>query len=408
MSSKVNHFNSKLSEELSENSIRAAWERSTKNQTANNKQIVNLSLGNPSDLPPKLFFHYLGKLTKAGSKERFLGYMDNAGYIETRHAIARDLSNLNFFSKAINENYIVLTCGASGGINCTLHSLLNPLDEVILLSPYFVDYPKYILNHKGAVKTIKPKPPFFDIDIYQIEKTINKKTKAIIINSPNNPTGKIYSTERLKKLSNLLKNKSKSVGHPIFIISDEVYREIVYPPARFFSPVSFYSNSIMVYSFSKSLNIPGERIGYVAINPEAENANLLFNLIKLSNRTLGFTNAPAIGQKIIPRLLPLRMRINDYQKKRDILIKTLKESGFEFQEPEGAFYLFVKKPIDGNKFAELLEKIGLIVVDSDPFGIKGYFRIAFCYDMEIIKKGCKKLFDLGEEVKKIKRRSSGF
>jgi len=382
---------------LGEKSIKSIWEWVGKQE----KDVADLSLGNPSGiLLPQKLLDQTKKLLQNPPKGLFL-YMDHAGYLETRRAIARDLVLFKFFPKELNENHIIMTVGASGGMNCIFSSILNPLDEVIILSPFFVDYPKYVANFSAISKIVSLKMPFFDLDINLIEKAITKKTKAIIINSPNNPTGKVYSKEKLDQLTKLLKKKSRELRHPIYLISDEVYREIIYKGNAFFSPCANYEFSIMVYSFSKSLSIPGERIGYVAIHPLMKKAETLFELIKLSNRTLGFVNAPSLIQKVIPYLLPLKFNNKIYQKQRDKLIFVLTKAGFEFQVPEGAFYFFIKLPCEEEKFMKIAKGNGLFVVSSKPFGVSGYFRIAFCVSEQTINLASKKLLEMG----KIKRKS---
>ncbi|MDP2585713.1 MAG: pyridoxal phosphate-dependent aminotransferase [Candidatus Levybacteria bacterium] len=390
-------FSKKQLNYLGENSIRSVWDRIGKQKA----YIADMSLGNPSGIfPPQKLQIQIKKLMQNSNNEIFL-YMDNAGYLETRKAIARDLISSKFFSKELNENHIIMTAGASGAINCILSAILNPSDEVIIFSPFFVDYPKYVENFSATPKIVSLKMPFFDLDIELIEKAITKKTKAIIINSPNNPTGKVYSKEKLSELAKLLKKKNKKLGHPIYLISDEVYREIVYGGNNFFSPCTNYEFSIMAYSFSKSLSIPGERIGYAAIHPFMEEAETLFQLIKLSNRTLGFVNAPSLIQKIIPYMLPLKFNNKIYQKRKDRLTLSLTKAGFTFQPPEGAFYFFVKLPFGEEEFMKLATGNGLLVVNSKPFGISGYFRVAFCVPEQTFNLANKKFLKIG----KIKRLS---
>ena len=382
---------------LEENSTRSAWDRLGKQKF----NVADLSLGNPSGvLPPKKLLNQIKRYLRSSSGGTFL-YMDNAGYTETRKAIARDLVSSKFFPKGLNEGHIIMTAGASGAINCILSSILNPSDEVIILSPFYVDYPKYVSNFSATSRIVPLKIPFFDLDIKLIEKAITKKTKAIIINSPNNPTGKVYSKKKLNELTNILRKKNEELGRPIYLISDEVYREIIYAGNNFSSPCTDYEFSIMVYSFSKSLSIPGERIGYAAIHPFMKNADTLFQLIKLSNRTLGFTNANSLIQKVIPHMLPLKFDNEIYQRNRNMLVTALIKAGFKFQSPEGAFYLLAELPFDEEKFMKEANDSGLFVMSSKPFGISGYFRMAFCGHEQIIKLATKKILKLG----KIKRMS---
>ena len=266
------------------------------------------------------------------------------------------------------------------------------------MSPFFVDYPKYVLNFSGIPITVSLGPPDFDLNLKYIEKAITKRTKALIINSPNNPTGKIYSKESLHNLSILLKRKSREINNSIYLISDEVYREITYDGNEFNSPCAEYDDSIMAYSFSKSLNIPGERIGYAAIHPHLKNGDTLFQLIKFSNRTLGFTNAPSLFQRVVPKILPLKISNKKYQKQKDKLAAVLKEAGFKFNEPEGAFYFFVKLPLNEKKFIDISAKEGLFIVGSKPFGISNYFRMAFCVPEETVDLACRKIIEIGKKI----------
>lgn len=397
MKNKNKIYSRKLLVYLDENSIRKTWERAGEKKT---KDIADVSLGNPTAAPPpNKLIQQMKKLLKQPVSNGIFAYMDNAGYLDTRQAIVRDLIKHKLLPKELSENHIALTVGAAGAINCVLNSILNIGDEVIILSPFFVDFPKYVMNCSGVVKIVSLKPPAFDLDIDEIEKAITKKTKAIIINSPNNPTGKVYSSEKIRQLSKLLKRKNKETGHPIFLISDEVYREIIYDKIKFHSPCTNYEYSIMAYSFSKSLNIAGERIGYVAIHPKMPDAETLFQLIKLSNRTLGFINAPAVIQRIIPYILPLRFNNKNYQKQKEKLSLCLKKAGFDFAEPEGAFYFFVKVPFNQDKFMEITQKNGLFVVSSEVFGKAGYFRIAFCVPEYVIDLACQKILSLGRKYK---------
>ena len=397
MKNKNRIYSKKILSYLNEDSIRKTWERVGEKKQ---KDIADVSLGNPTAIrPPLRLINRMRSLLQKPLPNGLFSYMDNAGFLETRKAVAKDLIKQKLFSRDLSENNIIMTSGASGALNCILLSILNPKDEVIILSPYFVDFPKYVKNFSGAPIIISLKPPFFDPDIDEVEKAITKKTKAIIINSPNNPTGKIYSKEKLDALSKLLKRKSRQLNRPIYLISDEVYREIVYKGNEFFSPCTNYDYSIMVYSYSKSLNIPGERIGYAAVNPKMPNGETLFQLIKLANRILGFTNAPALIQMAIPKILPLRFNVRNYQKQKEKFAFTLKNAGFEFSEPEGAFYFFVKLPFDEESFMRLAQREGLYIVNSKPFGRTGYFRIAFCVPEKTVDLACRKISKIGRKYK---------
>lgn len=383
---------------LGVNSIRSAWDKVGNRRSS---QIANVSLGNPSDQPPSKLYQYIKELMEEPTIPQLFSYMDNAGYEETRLAVANDLMTTGLFPKGLDENSIVMTCGASGAFNCVFKAILNPLDEVIILSPYFVDFPNYVSNFNAIPKIVPLSGPEFDLDIDRIEAAITSKTKAIIVNTPNNPTGKVYSDEKIRALIELLNKKNIELDHPIFLLSDEVYREIIYNSLPHTSPCSYYPYSIMIYSFSKSLSIPGERIGYVAIHPNMEHKEELFQLIKLANRFLGFTNAPALVQRIIPKLLPLKLNLEEYYYKREILSSVLENCGFEFQKPQGAFYFFVKRPIDKDTFFKLSLDNNLIVVNSNPFGYEGYFRIAYCVDIDTVRLACRKIKKISQQISTI-------
>lgn len=388
-------FNNNIINFNKEKSIRSAWEKAGKEK---NNQKIDLSLGNPVDPAPDLIFSNMSTIITTATKKGFFGYLDNAGDINCRKAIAKELTLKKYFKKPIDPSNIIMTVGASGAANCTIKSLVNPGEEVIIISPYFVDYPKYILNHQANPKVVKLLPPDFYLDVNTIARNITKKTKAILVNSPNNPTGRVYTYEEISALSKILIKKSRQFGHPIFLLSDEVYREIVYPPHKFISPCAIYPNSIMLYSFSKSLNIAGERIGYAAINPQCVKSHELSELIKISNRILGFTNAPGLFQKIIPNLLPLDFNIRNYEIRKSILSNALQKAGFEFKEPEGTFYFFLKLPKNEKKFFFLSEKNSLFFVKSGPFGIPGFIRLAFCKDIEVINKAAEALLNIGKSL----------
>ncbi len=398
MSVKYNYqqFNKSAQKYLGENSIRSAWELAGQKM---NLRFLDLSLGNPIAFPPpKKLINRMKKVLQGANSKGFFAYMDNAGYAKTRNKIAKDLVKNNLFPKGLSQDNIVLTCGASAAMNCVLTAIANKNDEIMLLSPYFVDFPKYITNSSAKAKIVNLKPPHFDLDVDLIARAINNKTKAIIINTPNNPTGMVYSKDKILELIALLKLKNKQYGHPIYIISDEVYREFVFDKLDYFSPCQAYENTIMIYSYSKSLNIPGERIGYAAIHPNMPNGKVLFNLVKQANRILGFTNAPALIQKVIPEMLPLEYNIKYYQRQRDKLKDALEEGGFKFEVPKGAFYFFIKVPVNEAKFTQLLQKNALAVVLSQAFGIKGYFRIAFCLEPQIVNRACKRFIKIGKSL----------
>jgi aspartate aminotransferase len=340
-------------------------------------KVYDFSLGNPNVEHPEAFKKELIHLAQQEIAQKH-GYTPSAGYVETRQVIAEKISKTAGLE--ISADHIVMSCGAGGALNVILKSLLDPGDEVIILKPFFVEYPFYIENYNGVVKYVKTKSDF-SLDIAAIEKAITRKTKAIIINSPNNPTGKVYSKKNIADLSRLLREKSTVRNRPVYLIADEPYAEIVFDGIAVPSILKAYQNSIIAYSYSKTLSLPGERIGYIAVHPKIHEAGDLMSALILCTRISGFVNAPALMQRIVARLQHVAVDVNVYQKKRDLLCGGLARAGYKFIKPQGAFYLFVKSPIpDDAVFVRLLLEKNILVVPGSGFGCPGYFRIAFCVD----------------------------
>jgi len=349
-------------------------------------KVYDFSLGNPNVEPPGEFKRELIRLAAKQIPLKH-GYAPNAGFIETRQAIASKINKI--YGLQLSPDHIIMSCGAAGALNVIFKSLLDPKDEVIVLKPFFVEYPFYVNNYGGVVKFVKTKDDF-SLDIEAIAKAINKKTKAIIMNSPNNPTGKVYSKKNIADLAALLKKKSKRLHKTIYLISDEPYNEIVYDHVMVPSVMKAYPNSIVAYSYSKTLSLPGERMGYIAVHPKISEAKDLINALILCTRILGFVHAPALMQRIVVKLQNATVDVKVYQKKRDLLCKGLAKAGYKFAKPEGAFYLFVKSPIpDDVKFVKMLLKKKILVVPGSGFGGPGYFRIAYCVDDATIVKSMK-------------------
>jgi aspartate aminotransferase len=307
-----------------------------------------------------------------------------------RKAIAERLEKDGTFP-SITENEIVMTVGAAGAMNTTLKAVLNPGDEVLVLAPFFVEYNFYVRNH-GGVPVVVETAEDFDLDVEAVEAAVTPKTKALIINSPNNPSARIYPRSSLEALARVLADKEKEIGGPIYLISDEPYRELVYvddPPP---SPAALHPNSFMMYSWSKSLSIPGNRIGYVALNPKADAPKDLANALNFTVRTLGFVNAPAAMQWIVHRLLDVTIDVEWYRKKRDRLVSALGEMGFEIPPAEGTFYIFPKAPGgDDVAFVDRAMEDKVLLVPGSGFGRKGYFRIAYCVDDHTVEGGIEAL-----------------
>lgn len=376
------------SERIQESIKRSSWIRKMFEQGSQMKEkygagnVFDFSLGNPNLEPPTRFNEVLGKLVNDTVPGRH-GYMPNAGYVETRQAVA---DYLNTFNRArFSPGEIVMTVGAGGALNVVLKTILNPGEEVVIPSPYFVEYNFYIDNHQG-VPRIVPTKPDFSIDFDAISEAITEKTRAVLINSPNNPTGKVYGEGELNRLSDILSNYSEQFGQPIYLISDEPYRKIVYDGVTVPSVFNAYNESFVVTSFSKDLSLPGERIGYLAANPDISDKDVIIAGLVLCNRCLGYVNAPALMQRAIPYLLEESVDITLYQKKRDMLCSGLASFGYDIVKPEGTFYLFPKAPIEDDvAFVSALLKEKILAVPGSGFGGPGHFRIAYCVSDEVIE-----------------------
>jgi len=345
-------------------------------------KVFDFSLGNPNLEPPEAVHQALSSVLHQ-SPPGLHAYMANAGYIETRKAVARFLAQEH--DLPFSENEIIMTCGAAGALNVILKALLNPGEEVIVLSPYFVEYLFYTENFQGVPRVV-PTGPDFSLDLKAIEQALTPKTKALLINSPNNPTGRVYDEKSLRQLGDLLDTYGRDRGQVVYLIGDEPYRKIVYDQVQVPSIFQAYRSSISVTSYSKDLSLPGERIGYLAIHPQAPDRETLMAAATFTNRVLGFVNAPALMQRILPTLQGLTVNIEIYQKKRDIFYKGLTQIGYHLAKPEGAFYLFPRSPIpDEVAFVQALQEELILTVPGTGFGTPGYFRIAYCVSDETIE-----------------------
>jgi aspartate aminotransferase len=344
--------------------------------------VFDLSLGNPIVEPPAEFKQELKRLAE-NPLPGMHRYMENAGYAETRAAVAEHMSAETGLK--LTGGDIVMTAGAAGGLNVVLKTILNPGDEVIVLSPFFVEYLNYIDNH-GGVGKIVPTGPDFMPDINRIEAAITEKTRAVILNSPNNPTGVVYSKGILKKLGESVRKKEAQLGTEMYLVSDEPYRKIIYDGLVYPHVLPIHSRSIVVTSHSKDLALPGERIGYIAVNPGCNEKEELISGFIYSNRVLGFVNAPALMQQIVRRLQSVTVSIADYQRKRDYIYQNLTAMGYNVNKPQGAFYFFPKSPIDDEiEFVRELQQYKVLTVPGRGFGMAGYIRIAFCVDDHTIE-----------------------
>ncbi|MCL2791853.1 MAG: pyridoxal phosphate-dependent aminotransferase [Spirochaetaceae bacterium] len=357
------------------------------------ENVFDFSLGNPNIDPPAEFAKTLEEYTK-NVKPGMHAYMPNAGYQDVREKIASWLSKTEEIE--IPAANIVMTCGAAGAMNVALKTILNPGDNIITITPYFAEYNAYVANHGGELVLV-PSGEDFNLIPENIEKAINDKTQGVIINSPNNPSGKVYDEATINKLAAMLERKSNERGRAIYLLSDEPYKKIVYDGVKVPSVIKAYKHSIILTSYSKDLSIPGERIGWLAVNPAAEDIENLMGGLIMCNRILGYVNAPAIMQKIVAEFQGKSVDIDFYKKKRDRLSEILGNIGYEFKKPEGAFYLFVRAPGgDDLKAVDALRDEKILVVPGRGFGTPGYFRIAYCVADKVIEgaaAGFKKAFD---------------
>lgn len=355
------------------------------------ENVFDLSLGNPIIEPPPEFFRVFQKIATNTSSGKHR-YMSNAGFEDVREKVALSLRQKNLLNAEMK--HVIMSCGAGGAINVILKTIMNPGDEVIIMAPYFSEYIFYVHNHQGKV-VIAETDEQFNLDLEELDRKISPRTKAIIINSPNNPTGKIYDKKILMGLVMLLKDRQKKYQKDIYIISDEPYREIVFDGKKAFSIVSLYENSFMAYSWSKSLAVPGDRIGYIACNPEMNDVNKVIDGLIFSTRILGFINATAVMQLAVGELLHATVKVDYYETKRNYIHKRLVEAGYDIVKPEGTFYIFPKTPGgDDLAFIQKAKERKVLVVPGLGFGRKGYFRLSFCVDDRTIARGIDQLVEL--------------
>lgn len=385
----------KIKESLGSSSwIRAMFEQGNKlKQQFGADNVFDFSLGNPDPEPPKECLEYMKEIADI---PKVHGYMANAGFLNVREQVAAQLkkeTNLDFAA-----NHIIMTVGAGGALNVVLKSIINPGDEVIVLAPFFAEYTFYCDNHQAKLVIVETEKDTFQPDIELISQAITKNTKAIIINTPNNPTGVAYSQEKLNGMANLLKEKEKEFDTTIYVLSDEPYRKIAYDNIKLPSVISSFPHGIMIDSFSKSLSLPGERIGYIATNPLIEEVEELMAAMVFCNRVLGYVNAPAMAQLVVGKFIDTNVDVSIYEERRNELYKIITDAGFECVKPEGAFYLFPKSPIaDDVEFTRAAIKHNLVLVPGSGFRRPGYFRIAYCVSMNTIKNSKKAFEDLAKE-----------
>ena len=346
-------------------------------------QVYDFTLGNPDLEPPPRLKEELVKVA-ADPRPGLHSYMPNAGLLATRQALADRLSrdhHLEFKAKDM-----ILTCGAAGGLNVVLKALLDPGDEVLILAPYFPEYLFYADNHGGIARVVETDENF-EIDLYRLREALSPRTRAVIINSPNNPTGQVYAAEILMEVGRLLAEHSARESRPVYLVADEPYRRIVYDQLSVPSIFAAYPDTLLATSFSKDLSIPGERLGYAAVSPRAAGRRELAGGLVLANRILGFVNAPALMQRVVAGLTEVSVDIAPYARRRDLLCQVLAAAGYEFFKPKGAFYIFPKAPGgDDLAFVTRLKEENILAVPGRGFGRAGHFRLAFCVPETVIER----------------------
>ena len=345
--------------------------------------VFDFSLGNPVTPAPAKVAEAIGEILQTKDSMDIHGYMSNSGYPEVRAKIASSLNGR--FGLDLNEEAIVMTVGAAGGLNVILKTLLNPGDEVLTVAPYFGEYRSYVANYDGVLVEVPATAETFMPDVALLEKAVTPKTKAMIINSPNNPTGVVYPEETIRELTSMLERKEKELGTSIYLISDEPYRELAYDGIDVPYLTKYYHNAIVGYSFSKSLSLPGERIGYLVLPSSLDGADDIRAAANVATRILGFVNAPSLMQLAVAECLDEKTDIAFYDRNRRALTKGLSEAGYTFTNPDGAFYLWMKAPGGDDKaFAAAAKKYHILIVPGSSFGYPGYVRIAYCVSEKTI------------------------
>lgn len=347
------------------------------------ENVYDFSLGNPNVPAPVQVKEAIIEEAEKEDPIVLHGYMSNAGYEDVRQAVAESINKK--FDTAFSAKNIIMTVGAAGGLNVILKTLLNPGDEVIAIAPYFGEYNSYVSNFDGKLVVVSPNTETFQPNLTELEEKLTARTKAVIVNSPNNPTGVIYSEETIQAMAEILRKKQKEFGTDIYLISDEPYRELAYDGVEVPYLTKYYENAIIGYSFSKSLSLPGERIGYLVIPDEAADSEDVISAAGTATRILGYVNAPSLMQKAVAKCLDAQADVPYYDRNREDLYNGLKEMGFECIKPQGAFYLFMKSPVADEKvFCEAAKKQHILIVPGSSFACPGYVRIAYCVAHETI------------------------
>lgn len=357
------------------------------------ENVFDFSLGNPDAPTPPEVKQAIKEIVEEEPDLILHGYMSNAGFEDVRETIARHINKTQ--GTNFSKKNILMTVGAASGLNVALKTILNPGEEVVIFTPYFLEYNWYVNNYDGVVVQAPTDKKTFQPDLEAFEKLVGDKTRVVLINSPHNPTGVVYSEETIKGIADILKKKQKELNRTIFIIADEPYRELAYDGVEVPYITKYYENTIVAYSYSKSLSLPGERIGYLVIPDELEESQLVFDTASNANRILGCVNAPSLQQKVIAKCVDAKVDLDYYDRNRKALYEGLKDCGFECIMPQGAFYLFVKSPVeDEAEFCKTAKKYNILMVPGSAFAGPGYVRLAYCVSYETIQNslpGFKKL-----------------
>ena len=378
--------------------IRAMFEEGTRMaEQFGAENVYDFSLGNPNVPAPASVKKAIMELLEEEDPVVLHGYTNsNSGYADVRETVAASLNRR--FGTSFEGKNIIMTVGAAGGLNVILKTLINPGDEVITFAPYFGEYRSYVNNYDGVLVEISPDTDTFQPKLAEFEEKITPKTKAVIVNTPNNPTGVVYSEDTIKKMAAVMEAKQKEYGTQIYLISDEPYRELVYDGAEVPYLTKYYYNTIVGYSYSKSLSLPGERIGYLVIPDEVADSQTVLSAANVATRILGFVNAPTLQQKVVAKCIDEETDISFYDRNRETLYNGLKDCGFSCIKPEGAFYLFVKSPVEDEKeFCAAAKKYHILMVPGSSFACPGYVRLAYCVSHETIVNALPKFKELAKE-----------
>jgi aspartate aminotransferase len=353
-------------------------------------RVYDFSLGNPDLPPPASVADGLREVAATTNRRYAFGYMPNGGYPHVRETLAEWLSREQGVSAGAQD--VLLTCGAAGGLNALFRALLEPGEEVVCPAPYFVEYFFYADNHGGRLRPVPARPPDFRLDLERMEQAVTDRTRIVLINSPNNPTGQVYSRDELKGLADILKRASRGRSRPVFLVSDEPYRFLTFDGCEVPSILPLYEPSVVVSSFSKNLSLAGERIGYVLLNPDMPGKQELMDGLVFTNRILGFVNAPAVGQKLLEYALGTEVDTSVFERRRELMRKTLQEAGYEFEPPKGGFYFFPRAPGgDDVTFVQALQEERALAVPGSGFGFGGHVRMSFCVQESVIANAAESL-----------------